>query len=388
MDTDIHTVIYDFNKDITSSNAEEFYVTEIKRISSTQAEQISSNILNASKELYDRLDHDKPIINSVTYNEAGELIIKASDAKTLKYNTSDFPQYSKIETPVKEPASNGIIAYQITKSKTEPTQNWISASKTETFNVTSKAVESNGTYYAWVLDVGGNTNYKEVVVSGVEFDKTPPTLGKPNVRALEDKIEIEIKNATDDSGIKQYEFYLNDKLMATQAESKYTYSNLTDATNYTIKYTVTDNKGNKATSENISATTLEIKITEIYTVTNKCISRIKANTKKQDFLNNINSKVQAKVLTKDGKELEDTKNVGTGMKLDTTKGIFTIIITGDITGDGKISSTDIFKLKRKLVNLEIFDTIEEMASDVDYNNNVTSTDLLKTKQVCVGLLEL
>lgn len=365
----------------------------IRRVRPEVAETISYNILNSSTALYDKLDHTKPTVVSVNVKpKTGELNLIAQDSKPNHIeNNSDVKNAvarRSIYDPLEEPANSGIVAYQVTKSDVEPTTNWISVEKTDSLNITTKSVGSNGTYYVWVLDVGGNTNYKDVLVSGVDFDTTPPTLGIPNIKEYDDRIVIEILGATDSSGISEYTFYLNGNEVITQSQNTYVYRNLQESTKYTLKYKIVDSVGNSAISQDIPITTSETKITEHYSITQNFISRIKNQVTSQKFIENINDKVQGKVYTKAGQKLGDLELVGTGMELRTTKGNYTIIVTGDVTGDGRITSTDILKLKRSLVNLETFDKVSSIALDVNYSDSLSITDLLKLKQAFIGLIDL
>lgn len=149
-------------------------LVDIYRVSKAQAEALSYNIINASIELYDRLDHTAPIVNEVTLDsKTGQLIIKGTDLKPNNYEniikgTSDAKVY--IKEPVSEPANSGIVAYQITTSNVEPIENWNKIEKSENFNIKTKSITTPGTYYAWVLDVGGNTAYKEITVTQEEIN--------------------------------------------------------------------------------------------------------------------------------------------------------------------------------------------------------------------------
>lgn len=69
------------------------------------------------------------------------------------------------------------------------------------------------------------------------------------------KIQVTINSAADDSGIKEYDFYLNNNKIITQASNIYTYISLNTYTSYTIKYVARDNKNNTSTSIDYIITT-------------------------------------------------------------------------------------------------------------------------------------
>ncbi len=60
-------------------------------------------------------------------------------------------------------------------------------------------------------------------------------------------------------------------------------------------------------------------------------------------------------------------------------------IQGDINGDGKITATDLLKMKRYIVYLEEFSEEEIKRGDMNEDNEITTTDLLKMKRIIVGL---
>jgi len=60
-------------------------------------------------------------------------------------------------------------------------------------------------------------------------------------------------------------------------------------------------------------------------------------------------------------------------------------IQGDINGDGKITATDLLKMKRYIVYLEEFSEEEIKRGDMNEDNEITTTDLLKVKRIIVGL---
>jgi hypothetical protein len=131
----------------------------MSRFDEKEANKISYNIINASTDFHDSLDHFPPEVTSVkVLDNKGNISISATDYK--KYNGS-------VKSRDVEPANNGIVGYQVTTSSTEPITGWIKVSPKELLHVETK-VKSSGTYYAWVLDVGGNVASKSFTVSKVE----------------------------------------------------------------------------------------------------------------------------------------------------------------------------------------------------------------------------
>jgi Leucine-rich repeat (LRR) protein len=122
----------------------------------------------------------------------------------------------------------------------------------------------------------------------------------------------------------------------------------------------------------------------------KCINKVKKATTIESFLENINVSEGSEVKIYTANDVEITNPdtlIGTGMKVKVNgQEEYTVIVTGDVTGDGKITATDSFKLKQNLVGIGTpFQGVYLKALDVNYNGKVTITDLLLLKQVIVGL---
>ena len=60
---------------------------------------------------------------------------------------------------------------------------------------------------------------------------------------------------------------------------------------------------------------------------------------------------------------------------------------GDVNGDGEVSVTDIFKLKRHIVMIEKLDDTAISRADTNKDGQITTTDLLFVKKLFVGLTE-
>ena len=56
---------------------------------------------------------------------------------------------------------------------------------------------------------------------------------------------------------------------------------------------------------------------------------------------------------------------------------YTIIVVGDINGDGTVTVTDLAKLKLHLIKKELLTGIEFKAADVKMDKDLTITDLAK-----------
>jgi len=210
------------------------------RLKSSSLSKLDYNYVTSSYDLHDRLDDAMPIINDVS-------VINGTNK--IKIEATDYKNYSLTEkSDVIEPENFGITQYQITEKDITPTTNWINIDKTSNL-IKEVELQKNGTYYIWVKDVGGNVAKKQVNLKTLTFDKTPPTLGNLKYNSKETSIEVIIEGASDISSIKEYRYYLDNKLIYTGVENKYLYNNLVNNKIYNIYYEIVDIHNNIAKSE-------------------------------------------------------------------------------------------------------------------------------------------
>ena len=129
-------------------------------------------------------------------------------------------------------------------------------------------------------------------------------------------------------------------------------------------------------------------ISDSYKIEEDLIYRVSPNTQLDVFKNNIQSSGNIKILRNDI-ELQgsDIITTSTTIQVDDYK-TYKVIVCGDITGTGKITTTDISKLKLHLVGTESLDEIGRIAADMNYSGDVTLTDLSQMKSAIVGLIKL
>ena len=111
----------------------------------------------------------------------------------------------------------------------------------------------------------------------------------------------------------------------------------------------------------------------------------------------ISDKYVIKIIDKNGKNLQGQDLVGTGSKvqifvnnpLDTQEVLiceYSIIVYGDIDGNGKINSVDLLKLQRHILGIEEIDFVAQKAGNINKNGkNPTSLDLLLIQRHILGL---
>ena len=108
------------------------------------------------------------------------------------------------------------------------------------------------------------------------------------------------------------------------------------------------------------------------------------------FLTGIAPETSVKSLTDSGYTVYSGKQevtsgyVGTGMTAVSGSTSLTIVVTGDVNGDGRITITDVVKLQNYAANAGDLDGAAMMAGDLNGDGRITITDVVQAAQVTVG----
>lgn len=122
-----------------------------------------------------------------------------------------------------------------------------------------------------------------------------------------------------------------------------------------------------------------------YDVTDNTITKITPNTTIDTIKDNLVGGDTITIIDKNGNS-KTSGNVATGDKAVTKTGEeYTLIVTGDINGDGKLSVTDLSQLKLHIVELTLLQEPYKSAGDINYDGKISVTDLSKLKLILVGL---
>jgi len=62
----------------------------------------------------------------------------------------------------------------------------------------------------------------------------------------------------------------------------------------------------------------------------------------------------------------------------------TIVVTGDVNGDGRITITDVVKLQNKVAGASSLTGAYALAGDINGDGKITITDVVQAAQVTVG----
>ena len=156
----------------------------------------------------------------------------------------------------------------------------------------------------------------------------------------------------------------------------------------TAKITITSDED--ATLEKVvEVRVMELIGTEEYNIDleNRVIKNIPENTTVEFLLQNLQiGSDNYRIENNSGETLTEAALVGTGSLLKINESeIFNIVVTGDTNGDGKISITDLSKLKLHLVKLELLENLSLIGADINQDGETTLTDLSRMKEYLVGM---
>lgn len=137
---------------------------------------------------------------------------------------------------------------------------------------------------------------------------------------------------------------------------------------------------------------VEEKITsDVYVINNedKDISRIAPGTTVAQFKTNVTTEQNMVFINKEGKTLGENDALATGMTIKVGKTLqYTLIVTGDIDGDGKVAINDLADIKLHLIDYEPLTGIALKAADTDGDKGITVNDAAQIKLVIINLFEI
>ena len=139
-----------------------------------------------------------------------------------------------------------------------------------------------------------------------------------------------------------------------------------------LQYRIQEDEDN---TEDNTETEPEEDISDVYNVDNGYIKNVSKNTTLDAFINNLNVTTGVKV-TRDNKELTDNNLVGTGDILTVNGRTYTIIVTGDLSGEGQASIIDLMRVKKYIVGSRTLTTNEQLAADINSNGKINITDVM------------
>lgn len=118
--------------------------------------------------------------------------------------------------------------------------------------------------------------------------------------------------------------------------------------------------------------------------TNGYISKITTGTTANTLWSGFAEKDYAVIYDKNGNIVSGSTVIGTGMTVaimdeGTTVKKYTVVVTGDTNGDGKINITDMIAVKASTLKKSNLSGAYEKAGDVNGDGKINITDFIKTK---------
>lgn len=132
----------------------------------------------------------------------------------------------------------------------------------------------------------------------------------------------------------------------------------------------------------------------------KIIYGISPETTVSDFISNISTNEEYTVIDASGNSTNSTVPqsgglksekpkeiyIGTGSKIKLGNTEYTLIVTGDIDGNGILTITDATKINLHLVNIAPLEGIYKIAADTSFKGDVSITDAVKARLALVNLI--
>lgn len=118
------------------------------------------------------------------------------------------------------------------------------------------------------------------------------------------------------------------------------------------------------------------------------ITKIAEETSISDFKKNITTYANMEFYDLGNKQMGDLDYVFSGTRVRLSDNSeYTLVVTGDVNSDGKISVVDLSRLKLRIIGVTTLDDYQTEGADVNYDGKLSITDLSNLKMYLVGLKE-
>ena len=149
----------------------------------------------------------------------------------------------------------------------------------------------------------------------------------------------------------------------------------------TYKIIATDKAKNETTVEFIY---VDLQIPDYEIKEDKYIINIEPNTTVEEFLTKMNTSSNI-TLEKDAQQLSNEQKVSTGTELTIENSIkYTLVVTGDITGDGNVNISDLVKLNMYSIGKFNLQNEYILAADVNHDRRVNIGDIVRLNLYSIG----
>lgn len=228
--------------------------------------------------------------------------------------------------------------------------------------------EQNGEFVFEFIDKYGVEGTATAIVQNI--DKVAP-VGKVTQTQNGDKVKVTI---TVNEKIENVEGWTKTELTNGTVQLTKTY---TEDSEENVK--IIDEAGNIAivnvkvvikVNDNITSKKFKISEDEL------TIKGINPKTTVSELKKDISAEMQYQILNKKGTEITDTDKIGTGCKIKMQSGkSYTIIVWGDLDGDGIISLTELARISKIGANKVTPTDLEKLAIDISMNGKIELSEL-------------
>ncbi len=225
------------------------------------------------------------------------------------------------------------------------------------------------------------------VVNIVEKKDPSITLDKDTYNIIKDK-DTSFTVTISNSDIKEYDLVIENEDIAKVENGKIV-GLAEGSTKIKVNIKGTDIK-DEATIKVFELSEGDINIDPSINVNGDIISKINPDTKVQDIKDKIETTYDISVKNSSGTILEDSSLVGTGTKIQLLNEDnivmfeYNIIIYGDVSGDGKITSKDYMMIKNHIMGTSTISGITAKSADTYNDGKITSKDYMMIKNHIMG----
>ena len=272
--------------------------------------------------------------------------------------------------------------------------------KIETYK-NGDVLEDDGKYILTAIDETGNQSIVEFIIdkTAPEIDISQQNTDNQNVAVsinIEDALTFidKVKIAEGEQNIDY--FVDNGQELDIENNSKTINTSINISKNGIYTVFAKDTAGNsKIQTFEVTTITGEPEVDDTITSSEyqidtepNYISKIIPETNLSEFKNNISTEIGYKVVNSSGEEIQDSDLIGTGYKLITdTNKEYTLIVTGDLTGDGNITLIDMSLLRKHYLEIESLQGEYLKAADMDNNNIISLRDIANMRKTILEIDE-
>ena len=124
--------------------------------------------------------------------------------------------------------------------------------------------------------------------------------------------------------------------------------------------------------------------------TNNTISKINTKTTVEDLEEELSTNATSIIVKdRDGKELSNEDKIGTNCKIILTneyeERVFTLIVTGDVDGDGEAGFLDMIEINKHRLGISTLDAVSLIAGDINEDGRVDFFDLIEINKIRLGI---